>query len=146
MLIAPDKFAGTLSAVEAAAAIAEGWRRTSPGDDLVEVPLADGGPGFVAVLHATLGGELVPVRVTGPLGTPVDASVLLVGDTAYVETAQACGLHLVPAPRDPRVTTTYGVGELVLAARDAKDANAAAIRSRVARLLGVSDPGERIDA
>jgi glycerate kinase len=119
VLIAPDKFAGTLSAVEAAAAIAEGWRRTSPSDELVEVPLADGGPGFVDVLHATLGGELLGVRVTGPLGTPVDATVLLVGDTAYVESAQACGLHLVPEPRDPRVSTTYGVGELVLAARDA---------------------------
>jgi len=119
VLIAPDKFAGTLSAVEAAAAIAEGWRRTSPTDDLVEVPLADGGPGFVDVLHATLGGELLPVRVTGPLGTPVDASILLVADTAYVESAQACGLHLVPEPRDPRVTTTYGVGELLLAARGA---------------------------
>ncbi len=119
MLIAPDKFAGTLSAVEAAAAIAEGWRRTAPTDELVEVPLADGGPGFVDVLHASLGGDLLPARVTGPLGTTVDASVLLVGDTAYVESAQACGLHLVPEPRDPRVTTTYGVGELILAARDA---------------------------
>jgi glycerate kinase len=119
VLIAPDKFAGTLSAVEAAAAIAAGWRRTAPGDVLVEVPLADGGPGFVDVLHEALGGRLVPVRVTGPLGSPVDAAVLLVGDTAYVESAQACGLHLVPEPRDPRVTTTYGVGELVLAARDA---------------------------
>jgi glycerate kinase len=119
VLIAPDKFAGTLSAVEAAAAIAAGWRRTAPGDVLVEVPLADGGPGFVDVLHEALGGRLVPVRVTGPLGSSVDAAVLLVGDTAYVESAQACGLHLVPEPRDPRVTTTYGVGELVLAARDA---------------------------
>jgi glycerate kinase len=119
VLIAPDKFAGTISAVEAAAAIAEGWRRTAPADELVEVPLADGGPGFVGVVHEALGGRLLPVRVTGPLGSPVDASVLLVGGTAYVESAQACGLHLVPVPRDPRVTTTYGVGELVLAARDA---------------------------
>jgi glycerate kinase len=119
VLIAPDKFAGTLSAVAAAAAIAAGWRRTAPDDELVEVPLADGGPGFVDVVHASLGGELVPVVVTGPVGSPVDASFLLVGGTAYVETAQACGLHLVPQPRDPRTTTTYGVGELLLAARDA---------------------------
>ena len=119
VLIAPDKFAGTLSAVEAAAAIAEGWRRTAPADDLVEVPLADGGPGFVAVLHAALGGRLVDVDVTGPTGEPVAAQVLVVGTTAYVESAQACGLHLVPEPRDPRITTTYGVGELVLVARDA---------------------------
>ena len=119
VLIAPDKFAGTLTAVEAASAIATGWRRTAPSDDLVEVPLADGGPGFVEVLHATLGGELVDVRVSGPLGEPVDAEVLVVAGTAYVESAQACGLHLVPEPRDPRATTTYGVGELLLAARDA---------------------------
>jgi len=119
VLIAPDKFAGTLTAVEAAAAIAEGWRRTAPADQLVEVPLADGGPGFVDVLHAALGGELVDVRVSGPLGEPVDAEVLVVAGTAYVESAQACGLHLVPEPRDPRGTTSYGVGELLLAARDA---------------------------
>jgi len=119
VLIAPDKFAGTLTAVEAASAIAEGWRRSAPADDLVEVPLADGGPGFVAVLRASLGGRLVGVDVTGPTGVPVPAQVLVVGTTAYVESAQACGLHLVPEPRDPRVTTTYGVGELVLAARDA---------------------------
>ena len=119
VLIAPDKFAGTLTAVEAAAAIAQGWRRTAPADDLVEVPLADGGPGFVAVMQAALGGRLVDLDVTGPLGEPVPAQVLVVGTTAYVESAQACGLHLVPEPRDPRVTTTYGVGELVLSARDA---------------------------
>ena len=119
VLIAPDKFAGTLTAVEAAAAIAEGWRRTAPADQLVEVPLADGGPGFVDVLHAALGGELVDVRVSGPLGEPVDAEVLVVAGAAYIESAQACGLHLVPEPRDPRATTTYGVGELLLAARDA---------------------------
>ena len=119
VLIAPDKFAGTLSAVAAAAAIADGWRRTAPDDALVEVPLADGGPGFVDVVHASLGGELLPLTVTGPVGAPVEASFVLVEGTAYLETAQACGLHLVPEPRDPRSTTTYGVGELLLAARDA---------------------------
>jgi glycerate kinase len=114
VLICPDKFAGTLTAVEAAEAIAAGWRRTAPDDELALVPLADGGPGFVEVLHAALGGELVPARVRGPLAASVDASLLLVGDTAYVECAQACGLHLVPErDRDPRVTTTYGVGELI---------------------------------
>lgn len=120
VLIAPDKFAGTLSAVEAAAAIAEGWRRTAPHDVVVQVPLADGGPGFLDVLHASLGGELLALTVTGPLGDPVPAAVLMVGTTAYVESAQACGLHLVPqAQRDPRVTTTYGVGELLAAAVEA---------------------------
>ena len=119
VLIAPDKFAGTLSAVAAATAIADGWRRTAPGDELVLVPLADGGPGFVDVVHASLGGELVAVTVTGPVGSPVEASFVLVDGTAHLETAQACGLHLVPEPRDPRTTTTYGVGQLLLAARDA---------------------------
>ncbi len=116
VVIAPDKFAGTLSASEAAAAIAAGWRRTAPADELELVPLADGGPGFVEVLHASLGGTLLPVTVVGPLGDPVDGQVLLVDGTAYVEAAQACGLHLVPPDRrDPTVTTTYGVGELITA-------------------------------
>jgi glycerate kinase len=120
VLVAPDKFAGTLSAVEAAAAIAEGWRRSAPDDVVVQVPLADGGPGFLDVLHASLGGELLELEVGGPLGEPVPAAVLLVGTTAYVESAQACGLHLVPAARrDPGVTTTWGVGQLVGHAVDA---------------------------
>ena len=120
ILVAPDKFAGTLTAVEAAASIAEGWRRTSPDDVVVQVPLADGGPGFLDVLHADLGGALLATTVSGPLGSPVPAAVLVVDGTAYVETAQACGLHLLDEPaRDPRTTTTYGVGELVSAAVDA---------------------------
>jgi glycerate kinase len=68
ILVAPDKFAGTLSAVEAAAAIAEGWRRTAPHDAVMEVPLADGGPGFVDVLHASLGGDRLERTVSGPHG------------------------------------------------------------------------------
>ena len=118
--MAPDKFAGTLSAVEAAAAIAEGWRRTAPDDIVVEVPLADGGPGFLDVLHAALGGDLLALTVTGARGERVPASLLLVEGSAYVESAQACGLHLLPeTARDPRVTTTFGVGELLVHAVDA---------------------------
>lgn len=120
ILVAPDKFAGTLTAPEAAAAIAEGWRRQAPGDHLVLVPMADGGPGFVDVLHASLGGELLAATVSGPLGERVPAAVLVVEGTAYVESAQACGLALVePEARDPRRATTYGVGELVALAVDA---------------------------
>ncbi|WP_232784449.1 glycerate kinase family protein [Carbonactinospora thermoautotrophica] len=123
VLIAPDKFAGTLTAVQAAEAIAAGWRRTAPHDDLDLAPLADGGPGFVEVLHQALGGELISVTVTGPLGEPVPGVVLLTEEdgvrTAYVESAQACGLELVPEDRrDPGATTTYGVGELIAAAVD----------------------------
>jgi glycerate kinase len=120
VLIAPDSFTGTLSAVQAAEAIAAGWRDTAPDDELVLAPLSDGGPGFVDVLHACSGGELIAVTVHGPLGEPVPASLLRVGDTVYVESAQAAGLHLIPADRrDPTVTTTYGVGELIGAAVDA---------------------------
>jgi glycerate 2-kinase len=120
ILVAPDKFAGTLSAVEAAQAIAEGWRRRAPGDELDLAPMSDGGPGFVDVLHAALGGELLAVTVTGPYGAPTPATVLVTGDTAYVEAAQGCGLHLVPpAERDPERATSRGVGELLDAALDA---------------------------
>jgi glycerate 2-kinase len=114
VLIAPDKFAGTLTAVEAAEAIATGWRRHAPDDDLDLAPMADGGPGFVDVLHAALGGELSAVTVSGPHGAPVPAVVLRVGDTAYVESAQAAGLPLLDG--DPETATSRGVGELVLAA------------------------------
>lgn len=119
LLIATDKFAGTLSAVEAAAAIAEGWRRHAPGDEVDLAPMADGGPGFVEVLHATLGGDLLATTVSGPYGEPVPGTVLMTGTTAYVECAQACGLHLTePGARDPERATSRGVGELVAAAVD----------------------------
>ncbi|MDA2815082.1 glycerate kinase [Nocardiopsis sp. RSe5-2] len=120
IVIAPDKFAGTLTAVEAAEAVATGWRDVHPGADTRTVPLSDGGPGFVEVLHAAIGGRLLGCEVTGPLGAPVRADVLLDGDTAYVESALACGLHLVPAAeRDPARTTTRGVGELIARAVEA---------------------------
>ncbi|GAB3266208.1 glycerate kinase family protein [Nocardioides dilutus] len=115
VLVAPDKFAGTLTAVEAARAIATGWARQAPGDELDLAPMSDGGPGFVDVLHAALGGELLAQTVRGPLGEPVPATVLLVGDTAYVESAQACGLHLTGG-EGAESATTYGVGELLSAA------------------------------
>jgi len=121
VVVAPDSFGGTLTATAAAAAVAQGWRRAAPGDELVLLPLADGGPGFVDVLHTALGGEWHELAVTGPLGTPVVARWLGVGETAYVECAAACGLHLVPPERrDPataRTVTSRGVGELVADAR-----------------------------
>ncbi|HUR76261.1 MAG TPA: glycerate kinase [Sporichthya sp.] len=121
VLVAPDCFSGTLSAPDAARAIADGWRSVAPDDELTLAPLSDGGPGFVDVVQAALGGDLLAVTVSGPLDHPVPASLLLAPDgTAYVESAQACGLHLVPADRrDPTVTTTVGVGELIAAALDA---------------------------
>lgn len=117
ILVAPDKYAGTLSAVEAAEAIATGWRRTAPGDELDLAPVSDGGPGFLDVLHAGLGGELIALTVGGPFGEPVPAAVLRVGATAYLESAQACGLHLTGGQRGEEATT-YGVGQLLSAALD----------------------------
>ncbi len=81
VVVAPDKFAGTLSAVEAAAAIARGWRAVAPYDELVVVPMSDGGPGFVDALHSVLGGERVERSVTGPLGEPTTARSLFADST-----------------------------------------------------------------
>jgi glycerate kinase len=123
ILIAPDGFTGTLSAGEAAEAMAEGWRRSAPQDDLTLVPLSDGGPGFLAVLSRALGGTTIPVTVLDPLGRPVPAVILMVDvgarRTAYLETALACGLHLLAeGERNPMVTSTFGVGQLLEAAVD----------------------------
>ena len=121
ILVAPDSFGGTLSAGQAASAIAEGWHRTAPEDRVEPCPLSDGGPGFLDTLQAALGGTLLSVTVPSPLGEPVPAAVLVVDTdgsrTAYIESAQAIGLPLVPFDRrDPTVTTSGGVGRLIDAA------------------------------
>jgi glycerate kinase len=117
VLVAPDAFGATLTAVEAADAIAAGWREAAPRVELDLAPLSDGGPGFVGVVRAGVGGALVDVVVSDPLGRPVPAQILVSGPTAYVESAQACGLHLMaPSERDPMHATTRGVGQLLAAA------------------------------
>jgi glycerate 2-kinase len=121
IVIAVDKFAGTLTAPEAARAIAEGWGRARPGDEIVSVPMADGGPGFLDALVAAGGGDERLATVSGPLGEAVTARYLVRERdsvlTAYIEVAEACGLHLVPEEaREPLRATSYGVGELVSAA------------------------------
>lgn len=117
ILIAPDKFAGTLSAVQAAEAIAGGWQRTCPEDEVDLIPMADGGPGFVDVLRATLGGDLVVADVDDPYGASTAATLLRVGDTIYLESAEAVGLHLTgPDHRDPEHGSSRGVGQLLLLA------------------------------
>jgi glycerate kinase len=103
--------------------MAEGWRRVAPADETLELPLADGGTGFLDVLHTVLGGQLCPLQVTGPLeGKPVSAHWLKVGEVAYVEVAQACGLHLVPrerrVPAVAKAASSRGVGELIAAAAE----------------------------
>jgi glycerate kinase len=119
VLIAPDDFTGTLTAVEAAQAIASGWRGTAPDDDLTLLPLSDGGPGFVAALSTALDGEMVPVGLRGPMGDTAIGMVLCSDRTAYVESAHGCGLALVhPDRRDARRASSYGVGQLIGAAID----------------------------
>lgn len=121
VLAAPDKFRGTLTAAQAASAIAAGWRRERPSDEVDEVPMADGGEGTLDALVAALGGELRSVRVSGPLGDPVDASFGMIvtpsGPRAVIELARASGLALVgEARRNPLRASSRGTGELVLAA------------------------------
>lgn len=121
VLIAPDCFGGTLTAPEAAEAIAAGWRSGAPDDELTLCPLADGGPGFVEVLHSALGGRLHHRSVAGPLGASADAVWLEHDGTAYIECAQACGLALVPrAERKALEANTVGVGELIAHAVEQK--------------------------
>ncbi|MGY4642774.1 glycerate kinase family protein [Cellulomonas sp. URHB0016] len=124
VLIAPDSFGSSLTAAQVADTVAAAWRQVAPHDDVRTCPLADGGPGFVDTLHATLGGQLVQVAVTGPLGEPAPAVLLVVDDpagrTVYVESSHAVGLPLVPVDRrDPTRTSSRGVGDLLRAARDA---------------------------
>ncbi len=121
VLIVPDSFGGTLSAPDVAEALAAGWQAARPGDELAQLPLSDGGPGLLDVLEAALPGSRRHARaVQDPLGRPVSGHWLRHGDTAYIESAQACGLHLLAEPeRDPGRTTTYGVGELLRGALDA---------------------------
>ncbi|MEU1603434.1 glycerate kinase family protein [Micromonospora matsumotoense] len=118
VLLCPDKFAGTLEAPEVAAAVAAGWREVDDADELLIRPLADGGPGFVTVLAGALDGRRVPVPTVDPRGRPVTGEILLTADgVGYLESAQACGLHLLAATeRDPKATTSYGLGALVAAA------------------------------
>lgn len=119
VLIAPDDFKGTLSAVEAAEAIAAGWRSRAPDDTLTLIPMSDGGPGFVRAVATVLGGDMAPVGLRGPMGETAIGMVLMVDGTGYVESAHGCGLALVhPDRRDAGAATSYGVGQLIAAAID----------------------------
>ncbi|ABU78019.1 glycerate kinase [Cronobacter sakazakii] len=119
IVIAPDSFKESLSAMDVAKAIEAGFREIYPQAHYVCVPMADGGEGTVEAMVAATGGQIITTPVTAPLGNNVDGFFGLLGDgeTAVVEMAAASGLHLVPtAQRDPRITTSYGTGELILAA------------------------------
>lgn len=122
IVIAPDSFKESLSALEVATQIEAGFRDVFPTWTYVKVPVADGGEGTVAALVAVTGGRRVPHTATGPLGAPVEAFFGMSGDgrTAIVEMAAASGLALLPpARRDALAATSYGVGELIVAALDA---------------------------
>jgi glycerate 2-kinase len=118
VVVAPDKFKGSLTAVEAAEAIGEGLRQGRPEVDVVLAPVADGGDGTVDAAVAA-GYDRVTTTVVGPTGEPVTASFAVSGDTAVVEMAEAAGLRRLPGGRPaPLTATTYGVGELIRAALD----------------------------
>ena len=113
-VIAIDSFKGCLSSVEANRAAAEGVRSTCPGAEIVEVPVSDGGEGFLEAFHAAIGGRFVTVPVMDPLMRSISARYLLKGQTAVLEVAEAIGLTLLgPEERNPMVASSYGVGQLV---------------------------------
>ncbi len=114
ILIAPDKFKGSLTAKEVCAAIAEGVWRHDPHHHIKQIPLADGGEGTLDVLDQYLDLETVPVQVCDPLFRPIQASYKRSGTTAYIEMAQASGLDLLaPDERDCLLTTSLGTGQLI---------------------------------
>ena len=131
IIIAPDSFKGSLSSEKAAEAIERGIKRCLPEAETVKIPIADGGEGTLESLIAATGGQKVPVRVTGPLGEPVDAEYGVIGGAgagqesgeggdagsgriAVIEMAKASGIVLVPADRlNPLKASTFGTGELI---------------------------------
>lgn len=116
IVIAPDSFKESLSAIEVAQSILAGLERVWPDAEFLKVPVADGGEGTVQSLIDATSGQKVFTEVTGPLGKPVRAFYGVLGDnkTAVIEMAEASGLHLVPAEkRDPKITTSFGTGELI---------------------------------
>jgi glycerate kinase len=122
VLIGPDSFKGSMTALQAAQAIATGLQSALPDVQVDLLPLSDGGDGLTEVLAYGTGGRLVEATVTGPLGDQVKTHFGLLGDgeTAVVEVAAASGLILVPASqRNPERTTSFGTGELVRLALDA---------------------------
>jgi len=119
IIVAPDSFKGSVSALGVAEAMERGIRVVFPEAEVLKVPIADGGEGTVEALVVATGGRLLHTEVRGPLGEPVRAHWGVSGDgtTAFLEMASASGLPLVPRDqRDPRITSTYGTGELMKAA------------------------------
>ena len=121
IVVAPDSFKGSLTAIEVSCAIEQGIREVFPKAEVVKIPMADGGDGTVQCLVNATGGKILREKVIGPLGDEVLASYGILGDkkTAVIEMAEASGLTLVPEnKRNPLITTTYGTGQLIKAALD----------------------------
>ena len=114
-VVIPDSFKGTLTAIEFCNIASEQIRAVYPCCEIIAVPVADGGEGTVeCFLHAMENGQRVGVTVQGPFGKPIQADYARFFDTAVIEMAQAAGLPMAGSEKNPALTTTYGVGELVL--------------------------------
>jgi glycerate 2-kinase len=119
VVVAPDKFKGSLTGDEVAARVAAGLARGGFAGEIVARPVADGGDGTVAAA-VSAGFRRIELEVHGPAGVPVTAAYALRGEVAVIEAAQACGLTLLPpGSLAPLTATSRGVGELILAARRA---------------------------
>ncbi|MEZ9564078.1 glycerate kinase [Vibrio artabrorum] len=121
IVIAPDSYKESLTAMEVAVAIENGFKKVLPNAEYIKLPMADGGEGTVQSLIDATGGKVIAHTVTGPLGKPVEGFYGLLGDgkTAIIEMAAASGLHLVETElRNPLHTTTFGTGELIKAVLD----------------------------
>jgi glycerate kinase len=137
ILIAPSGFKESISAEAAVIAMAKGVRRFAKNIDLTLLPIPDGGEGFARTLVNLTGGTIKPARVSGPVGQKIAASFGVLGGkrggTAVLEISAAAGLRLVPPrQRDPRRTTSFGVGQLIAAALAQKPAQL---------LIGCGDSG-----
>ncbi|MBF4176318.1 glycerate kinase [Lelliottia nimipressuralis] len=122
IVIAPDSYKESLSALEVATAIEQGFREIFPDAHYVKLPVADGGEGTVEAMVAATQGGIIKVRVTGPLGENAEGFYGLSGDeqSAFIEMAAASGLEMVaPSSRNPLKTTSWGTGELIRHALDA---------------------------
>ena len=121
IVIAPDSYKESLSAMEVAIQIEAGFREIYPDAEYVKLPVADGGEGTVDAMVAATGGRQINVSVTGPTGKPVLAHFGITGNQqcAVIEMASASGLECIPPEeRNPLITTSYGTGELIKAALD----------------------------